>query len=277
MSFVVTITTDRLEVGYQVRLKGEFWTVTAINGPDVTVSLNGISRTGRKETWLVRKPETAGVDAVPPAVGSEATRELNGNFPPVTNPEYLMTTQEYLRAIGMPDDDLEGSAKTFGTVVMRFYRERHGKTAKPAKKLEYVHYLDVNGLEAQRPNSDAPPHLRVRQNGWYESNAFTAEDLDLLDRVREARHPSLPTLDDAFRAAIDTLVEAGVYGEHQRGMLHSVGTRPEEIRQARWLVEEAVSACLASGVVCGHTECARRRAKRSNRVNAYQLEEMDWS
>ena len=270
MAFWRTVKTSELKSGGLVLLKENKWKVVSVNGEDVTVERNGIRRTGRMPEWKYKAP-VGDSDAAP--VGSEA----RAYGPDSSEREDLMTVQEYLRAVGMPEEDLENNAKTFGTVVMRFYRERHGKQAKATKKLEYVPYLDINGLEAQRPNSDAPPHLRVRQNGWYESNAFPVEDLDLLDRVREMRHPSLPSLAEAFRSAVDVLIEANVYQEYQRDMLMDVSNRPQEVRQVHWLVEEAVQKCLNSGVVCGHGECTKRRSKQAKRVNSYSMEEMDWS
>lgn len=278
------VPTHELEVGGIVVLKRQEWLITAIDHrtSEVTVERNGIKRKSphRPTTWFYHAPikdELEGRVHARLDGRDEATNPAQSYGPDSSEREDLMTVQEYLRAVGMPEEDLEGNAKTFGTVVMRLYRERHGKQAKATKKLEYVPYLDINGLEAQRPNSDAPPHLRVRQNGWYESNAFPVEDLDLLDRVREMRHPSLPSLAEAFRSAVDVLIEANVYQEYQRDMLMDVSNRPQEVRQVHWLVEEAVQKCLNSGVVCGHGECTKRRSKQAKRVSSYQMEEMDWS
>lgn len=270
MAFWNTVTTPDLKVGGRVLLKEQEWEIVALSGQGVTVRRNGIERLGRQKEWKYKGPA---IDA-PEVFSIQAAEEPFGTYGPDSSErEDLITVQEYLRAIGMPDEDLQDAAKTFGTVVMKFYRERHGKTAKPAKKLEYVKYLDINGMEAQQPNDNAPVHLRVRANGWYESNAFEASDVDLLDRVKAVRHPSLPTLSEAVALAKAACADLGVELSPAAVYRDDVSSQ----RELTWLVEKAVQQCLNSGVICGHGECARRRARQSKRINAANLEEMDWS
>jgi len=261
-------TTPELQVGGVVVLKGQEWEIVALSGQGVTVERNGIRRVGRQSTWIYHAPikDVSGVPEVfPDTLSGQVTTVMAGT---TGDSDDLLTVQEYLRAVGMPEEDLQGNAKTFGTVVMKLYRERHGKSAKPAKKLEYVKYLDVNGLEAQRPNDQAPKHLRVRANGWYESNAFEASDIDLLDQVAKVRHPSLPSLPEAIDSAIVALGEFGT-------ALDDARAKDVPAVEVIWLVEKAVQQCLNSGTICGHAECARRRSRQSRRINSADFE--DWS
>lgn len=258
-----TATTAELEVGGVVALKGGEWDIVAVDGDTVTVERNGIRKsTSAVTVWTYHAP----IESVygPAPVGSEATGTYGSAD---TSTDDLITSQEYLRAIGMPEVDLQDGAKVFGTVLMKLYRERHGKDARPVKKLEYVPYLDINGMEAQSPNDQAPKHLRVRANGWYESNAFTVDDIDLMDEVRAHRCPSLPTLESAVDHAIAVALEHGL--TDVQPALDIGDRRPVELI---WLVDKAVKECLATGKPCGHTECSRRRARQTRRI---ELE--DWS
>lgn len=265
MAFVRTVPTSELKVGDRVVLSSGDWEVRSVNGDRVELRLGGRTRFLPATEWRVRR--SSGPD--PRTVGAEFVETP----PQVTaSGDELITVQEYLRAVGMPDEDLEGSAKTFGSVLMARYRDRHGKTAKPAKKLEYVHYLDINGMDAQEPNDNAPRHLRVRANGWYESNAFEVKDLDLFDQVRAVRHPSLPSLGSVMMDAMAALRELGAVPVEDR----AAETVPTGLNLV-WLAEQAVQQCLMSGVICGHGECARRRSKQSRRINSANLGEMDWS
>lgn len=264
-----TATTAELEVGGVVALKGGEWDIVAVDGDTVTVERNGIRKsTSAVTVWTYHAP----IESVygPAPVGSEASDRYTivATYGP-DSPERtdLITTQEYLRAVGMPEVDLQDGAKVFGTVLMKLYRQRHGKDARPVKKLEYVPYLDINGMEAQSPNDEAPKHLRVRANGWYESNAFEADDIDLMDEVRAHRHPSLPTLESAVDHAIAIALEHGL--TDVQPALDIGDRRPVELI---WLVDKAVKECLATGKPCGHTECVRRRARQTRRI---ELE--DWS
>lgn len=245
----------------KVLLKDQWWIVEAIDGARVTVT-DGIRRatTDKVDEWEVESRRHNMILEM---------SDLVVDMPPepVTN---LITTQDYLKAVGMPDDELESNARTFGTVLMKLYRARHGKDARPAKKLEYVHYLDVNGMEAQAPNDQAPRHLRVRANGWYESNAFEESDLDLMEEVRKQRHPGLDSLHEAISRAMLALREIGA--EEAKAIDDDSVNHVKLI----WLAEKTVQECLASGVVCGHTECARRRSKQA-RSNRNLNDEMDWS
>jgi hypothetical protein len=259
VAFWKTVTTPELKVGGRVLLKEQEWEIVALSGQGTTVRRNGIERVGRQNEWKYKGPDIDAPEVFPaPQTALDPSSDL-------------VTVQEYLRAIGFSEDHLEINAKTFGTVVMRLYRERHGKTARPAKKLEYVRYLDINGMEAQRPNDEAPRHLRVRPNGWYESNAFEAGDVDLLDQVAKVRHPGYPTLAEATARALATVTEMVPEAAEAYVATSNSGGDVGLV----WLAEKAVQQCLSSGVICGHGECARRRAKQSKRINAADLE--DWS
>ena len=220
-------TTNELEVGGMVQLKGKEWRITAIHGPRVRITDGVRTFEGERETWMYHQP-----------------------LPPVDTSNHL-TVQEYLLGCGIEPERLQTTAKTFGSVLSAQFRKRHGKDAERVRKLEYVPYLDTTGGEG----ANAVGPSQIKESGWYESLAYAPEDRDLMDGVRAARLPALGPYRTPEERAIEVLDAHGLEVEH------AVETENPD-RGIAWVAEEVMRRCAASGQVCGHEACSRRRGAR---------------
>lgn len=237
----VEVTAERLISGDTVLLKDGAWKVVTVHHDErVTVERDGRRATGKCLLWTVRKSLGSNDSDAP---STEDTEEEST----VDTSDYI-TVQTYLLGRGMAPERLETAAKTFGTVLTAQYRKRYGKQAKPPTQLEYVHYLDGDGEWAHATEEMTGPY---HSYGWYESRCYGPQDRDLMDAVADARHPGLESFVDPCQRAVDVLREQfEVSGAELTGQTGG---------ELLWRAERQIRECLASGQVCAHEACSRRR------------------